>query len=59
MDVSKKGHRLALQASSIKEPLFGPKFLSVKTKEASSSSPGSGRPLGILGSSFNSLVEGS
>lgn len=44
-------------SASIQEPLFGQKFPSLKTKMASTSSPVSGGPLGILGSQFNSLVE--
>lgn len=44
-------------SASIKEPLFGQKFLSLKTKMASISSPVSWGPLGIPGRQFNSLVE--
>lgn len=48
-------------STSIKEPLFGQKFLSLKTKMASINSPGhgvgGGGRLGILGSRLNSLME--
>lgn len=44
-------------SASNKEALFGQKFLSLKTKMASISSPVSWGPLGIPGRQFNSLME--